>query len=414
MNASIMPLVKSAAAVSPELIQAAIPAGWTNPFFGYRLGLDWTGILDQVNDAIRQDGNELFSVIFGLMFFKGVLASLAGPAPTYDLQRVLATRNPREACMMNGMVNVVLYFPRYLMVAGLTVMALAFCMPELAAMPKPDFEKLLPIVLTRQVPAGVVGLLLAGLLAAFMSNFAATINAAPAYIVNDIYKRFVNPTASGRTEVRMSRIASVAVLLIGISLGLLTTRITGIMMWIVGALYGGYVMANVLKWYWWRFNGYGYFWGMMGGIVSAIAVPSLTELMLGHAINPLYTFPVIFGLSALGCVLGTLLTKPEDDAILISFYRSVRPWGFWGPILEKVRKEDPSFEPNPNFRRDMSNVAVGIIWQVSLAALPVYIVLRDWTWAGSIFCVVVVASTIMKYNWYDKLEKASPAGPEPA
>jgi solute:Na+ symporter, SSS family len=392
--------------VSPEMVQAAIPAGWTNPFFGYRLGLDWTGILDQVNDAIRQDGNELFSVIFGLMFFKGVLASLAGPAPTYDLQRVLATRNPREACMMNGMVNVVLYFPRYMMVAGLTVMALAFCMPELAAMPKPDFEKLLPIVLTRQVPAGVVGLLLAGLLAAFMSNFAATINAAPAYIVNDIYKRFINPTASGKTEVRMSRIASVGVLLVGISLGLLTTRITSIMMWIVGALYGGYVVANVLKWYWWRFNGYGYFWGMMGGIVSAIAVPSLTEHILGHAINPLYTFPVIFALSALGCVLGTLLTKPEDDAILISFYRSVRPWGFWGPILEKVRKEDQSFQPNPNFLRDMSNVAVGIIWQVSLAALPIYIVLHDWTWAVGIFCVVVVASTIIKYNWYDKLEKA--------
>jgi hypothetical protein len=204
----------------------------------------------------------------------------------------------------------------------------------------------------------------------------------------------------------MSRIASVVVLLVGISLGLLTTRITNIMMWIVGALYGGYVVANVLKWYWWRFNGYGYFWGMMGGIVSAITVPSLTEHILGHAINPLYTFPVIFALSVLGCVLGTLLTKPEDDAILISFYRSVRPWGFWGPILEKVRKEDPSFQPNPNFLRDMSNVAVGIIWQVSLAALPIYIVLRDWTWAGAIFCVVVVASTIMKYNWYDKLEKA--------
>jgi Na+/proline symporter len=392
--------------VSPEMVQAAIPAGWTNPFFGFRLGLDWTGVLDQVNDAIRQDGNELFSVIFGLMFFKGVLASLAGPAPTYDLQRVLATRNPREACMMNGMVNVVLYFPRYLMVAGLTVLALAFCMPELRAMAKPDFEKLLPIVLTRQVPAGVVGLLLAGLLAAFMSNFAATINAAPAYIVNDIYKRFINPNASGRTEVRMSRLASVGVLIVGISLGLLTTRITDIMMWIVGALYGGYVMANVLKWYWWRFNGYGYFWGMMGGIVSAITVPTIAEHILGRAINPLYTFPVIFALSVLGCVLGTLLTKAEDDAILKEFYRSVRPWGFWGPILEKVRQEDPSFEPNPNFRRDISNVAVGIIWQVSLAALPVYLVLRDWAWAGGIFCVVVVASTIMKYNWYDKLEKA--------
>ena len=65
-------------------------------------------------------------------------------------------------------------------------------------MDKPDFEKLLPIVLSQYIPAGVVGFLLAGLLAAFMSNFAATINAAPAYIVNDIYMRFINPAFDRR------------------------------------------------------------------------------------------------------------------------------------------------------------------------------------------------------------------------
>ena len=139
------------------------------------------------------------------------------------MQRVLATRNPREACMMNGLVNVVLYFPRYMMIAGLTSWRLAFCMPQLRAMDKPDFEKLLPIVLTQYVPAGVVGLLLAGLLAAFMSNFAATINAAPAYLVNDIYKRFINPHSSARTHVFLSRVASIVVLVIGILFGLLTT-----------------------------------------------------------------------------------------------------------------------------------------------------------------------------------------------
>ncbi|HEY2760819.1 MAG TPA: hypothetical protein VGI75_08750, partial [Pirellulales bacterium] len=167
------------AKVSPEMIANSVPQGWANPFFGWHLNLDWSEILPKVNDAIRNDGNEWFGIIFGLMFFKGILASLAGPAPNYDMQRVLATRTPREACLMNGMVNVVLYFPRYFMVTGITILALAFWMPELRAMEKPDFERLLPLVLTRDVPVGVVGLLLAGLLAAFMSNFAATINAAP-------------------------------------------------------------------------------------------------------------------------------------------------------------------------------------------------------------------------------------------
>src|SRR6185312_2495823 len=61
--------------VSPETIHHVIPAGWLNPFFGWKLDLDWKGILDKANDAIHSDGNELFGIIFGLMFFKGVLAS---------------------------------------------------------------------------------------------------------------------------------------------------------------------------------------------------------------------------------------------------------------------------------------------------------------------------------------------------
>jgi Na+/proline symporter len=394
--------------VSPEMIQAAVPAGWTSPFFGWKLGLDWTGILNQVNDAIKQDDNGFFGIIFGLMFFKGVLASLAGPMPNYDMQRVLATRDTREACLMSGLVNVVLYFPRYLMVTGLTVLALAFFMPQLHAMAKPDFEQLLPEVLSRYIPVGVVGLLLAGLIAAFMSNFAATINAAPAYLVNDIYKRFINPNSLPRTDVYLSRVASVVVLIAGIAFGLLTNRITDIMMWIVGALGGGYVMANVLKWIWWRFNGYGYFAGMMTGMVSAMFVPAMVDKFAGYNVNPLYTFPIILILSIVGCLLGTWLSEPEDEVILKNFYKNVRPWGFWGPIKAKVMQEDPGFQPNGDFWRDGVNVIVGIIWQLCLVALPIYIVLRMWNWMGVIFILLIVTSVFLKFTWYDKLEKAKP------
>ena len=395
------------AKVSPAMIEKVVPTGWANPFFGWKLGVDWTGIFDKVNDAIKADGNEFFMIIFGMMFFKGVLASLAGPAPNYDMQRILATRNPREASLMNGMVNVVLYFPRYMMITGITVLALAFCMTDLKAMDKPDFEKILPIVLTQYVPAGVVGFLLAGLLAAFMSNFAATINAAPAYIVNDIYKRFLNPGVAPKAQVAMSRVACVVVLAVGILFGLLATRITDIMMWIVGALYGGYVMANVLKWYWWRFNGYGYFWGMVSGILSAMFMPDLAKLVLGHPVsNSLYLFPAIFLISAVGCFVGTFLGKPEEEETLKSFYKTVNPWGFWGPIRAKVVQENPSFRPNPNFRRDTSNVMVGIVWQLCLTALPIYIVLQRWSWVGAIAATLLVTSAILKFSWYDKLEKA--------
>ena len=393
--------------VSPALIAHSIPAGWMNPFFGWKLNLDWSHILPTANAAFRADDNTLFSAIIGLMFFKGVLASLAGPAPNYDMQRILATRNPREAQLMNGMVTCVLMFPRYFMVAGITVIALAFCLPELQHMPTPDFEKLLPIVLTERIPTGVIGFLLAGLAAAFMSNFAATLNAAPAYVVNDVYKRFINPNAGPKKEVRLSRLVSLIFLVIGIVFGLVTTRITDVMMWLVGALYSGFVVANVLKWYWWRFNGYGYFWGMVTGVVGAMILPPIAEHVVGHSFNMIYTFPALFVISLLGCIAGTYWSEPEDEAVLKRFYKTVNPWGWWGPIRAKVMAEDPAFVPNHNATRDLTNVAVGIVWQLCLVSLPIYLVLRQWSWAGGIAALLVATSVYMKFNWYDRLEKAA-------
>ncbi len=395
--------------VSPDMIANNIPAGWMNPFFGLHHGLDWKGILDSANTALQKDGNELFGIIFGLMFFKGILASLAGPNPTYDMQRILATKSPREACLMNGCVTFVLMFPRYMMIAGITVLALAFCMPQMRGMETPDFEKILPLVLSEHVPTGVLGFLLAGLAAAFMSNFAATLNAAPAYVVNDIYKRFINANAGGKKEVAYSRITALVFLVIGIVCGLLSTSITSSMMFLVGALYGGVLTANLLKWYWWRFNGYGYFWGMITGISAALIAQTVVTKLPAPYNNMLYLFPAVLLLSLIGAIAGTLLTKPEDDEVLKKFYKQVNPWGFWGPIRDKVVVEDRSFVPNPNFGKDMFNVAVGIVWQLSLVVLPIFIVLRNWPVAGGVFAVFLVTSTIMKFNWYDKLEKDEPA-----
>jgi hypothetical protein len=72
-----------------------------------------------------------------------------------------------------------------------------------------------------------------------------------------------------------------------------------------------------------------------------------------------------------------------------------------------VQREDPSFVPNQNFVRDITNVAVGIIWQLSLVILPIYIVLQKWSWAGIALVVLVATSVYVKLNWYDRLEKAS-------
>jgi len=138
---------------------------------------------------------------------------------------------------------------------------------------------------------------------------------------------------------------------------------------------------------------------MATGIGAAMVVPVALP-----GLSALNSFPLILGLSLVGCIAGTLLTKAEDDAVLMEFYRRVRPWGFWGPIRDKVIAQDPTFKPNPDFLRDMFNVVVGIAWQTSLVAFPIYIVIRDYAIAGAAFAVVVATSITLKYTWYDHLK----------
>lgn len=377
----------------------AVPDGWLTPFFGARLELDWTTIIPQVNDKIASDGFSLFSIFFMMMIFKGVLVSLAGPAPNYDMQKILSTKSPREAALMSGSVSMILMPLRYFMIAGFGVLAvLNFDKLDLLVNGQIDFEQILPSAINEFVPTGILGLLLAGLLAAFMSTFAGTLNATQAYLVNDIYLKHVNPEASSKRISRINWLAGLGMVTVSIVLGFFAKDVNDILQWIVSGLYGSYVAANVLKWYWWRFNGAGFFWGMVGGLVPALSFRFIFEGTLD-----LYTFPVMLLIAVIGCIVGTLLTKPVDEEILKSFYRNVNPWGFWGPIKEKVLAEDPSFKPNSHFRQDAFNVVVGVIWQTSLVILPIYLVLQQGLPILVTAAITLVTSVILKRTWFDKL-----------
>lgn len=406
--------------VSPDMINNVVPEGWKSMSFSLNLNLDWSSVHSAVatkvvafNKWIETDGYSLFGLFFGMMVFKGLFVAAAGPAPNYDMQRILSTRSPKEAAKMNSLVSVVLNPTRYFMAAGLTVLALTnFDTLYKSSITSPDFEAILPEVLANYVPIGLLGLLMAGFIAAFMSNFAATVNAAPAYIVNDIYKRYINPNAAPRKYVRMSYVASVAIVVVGITAGFFVESINQVALWIVASLWGGYTAANVLKWYWWRFNGYGYFGGMVSGIATSLVLTLLNNLNLIPFLNnwplpsnpSMNSFPIIFLISIIGCVVATLLTEPESDEVLVKFYHNVRPWGFWKPVYERVVKIDPQFVANKNFKRDMSNILVGIAWQITLMAAPVFLVLREFPSLVICIAVLMLTSLILKFNWWDKLE----------
>jgi len=386
--------------VTSEQILAVVPDSWGNLWFGWELDLDWTGTsFEAINDRIAEDGFGLFGILFILMLFKGIFASIAGPVPSYDMQRILAARTPTEAAKMGFLTTIVLFIPRYLMIAAFAVLALVYLGPEISQMGSAvDFEQVLPMSIQKFLPVGLKGLLLAGLLAAFMGTFSAFVNSAPAYIVNDIYKKYINPYASEKKYIQLSIFSSLGLVILGIALGFYAKSLNQLTLWITAALYGGYAAANALKWIWWRFNGHGYFMGMLFGLIA-----STIKLLFFPEIVDIFIFPVILIISFIGCLLGTYLFPIDDMAAIKHFYKTTRPWGFWGPIKKAVMEEDPTFVPNEDLGKDSLNIFIGIIWQMAQVVIPIYFMIKNNTqmviWSG----VLILTSYLLKKLWWDKL-----------
>ncbi|MET0393600.1 MAG: sodium:solute symporter family protein [Chitinophagaceae bacterium] len=381
-----------------------VPDGWANPFFDWKLNLDWAPIVPDANKKIAGDGFGLFGIFFMMMLFKGIFASLAGPAPNYDMQKILSTRSPKDASKMSGFVSIILLPIRYSLIIGVTVLALLYYnQMNLQTGGVTDFEKILPAAINNFLPVGILGLVLTGLLGAFMGTFSGTLNAAQAYIVNDIYLKYVNPQASTKRIMSMNYLAGITIVTLGVLIGLMVQDVNTVLQWIVSGLYGGYIAANMFKWYWWRFNANGFFWGMMCGILPAIALAVLKHFGVISGLD-LYYWPLLFLLSLIGCFAGTYTVPATDPEVLKTFYKTVRPWGVWKPVHNAVMAENPAFEPNRRFRLDMFNVVLGIIGQCCLTILPMYVVL--WLKLPLLITVaiLVVIIVILKRTWWNKLE----------
>ena len=385
--------------VTPEALHAVIPNGWLDLAFTWELDLDWNDLIPAANNQIMADGWNLFTIFFMMMIFKGILISLAGPTPGYDMQRILAAKTPREAGLMSAIVSVC-QIPRWFMIVGITTLALVYFSNDLVAMgDNVDFELVLPWVISEFLPVGLVGFVLAGMLAAFMSTFDSTVNAGAAYLVNDVYKRYFNPNAPTGVYIKASYIASFLIVAVGIAFGFMSESVNSVTQWIVSGLFGGYTAPNILKWHWWRFNGFGYFYGMIAGVLAALIMPmALPEL------SPLNAFPFILILSGIAGIGGSLMTAPDDDKTLQEFYKNVRPWGFWKPILNKIQSSDANVRKNDKFYRDMFNILIGMVWQINMVLVPIYLLVYEYT-AFSVSLILTIGTTlILKKNWYDKLD----------
>jgi Na+/proline symporter len=203
-----------------------------------------------------------------------------------------------------------------------------------------DDEAAYPEMMLRFLPAGLLGLMAASFLAAFMSTIDTHVNLASSYLVNDLYRRFLRSDESQQHYVRAGRVTGPLVLALALVFAAASDSVRG-MFDVFTALFSGVGIVYLLRWLWWRINA----WSEISALTtSGLATWALERWpLLGADLLPAQLVQggepvfagkllIIVAVSALVVFPVTLLTPPVEAGQLRLFYERVRPIGFWGPL----------------------------------------------------------------------------------
>jgi Na+/proline symporter len=337
----------------------------------------------------------LFGIAIMFYLFKVTLEGASG-AGGYMLQRYFAAKSDREAGLLSLFWTVLLAF-RWPLIASFAMLGIYHGIETGTVIADP--ELVLPTVIKNYIPVGVKGLLIAGLMAAAMSTFDSTVNAGAAYWVKDLYQTYLRPNASEKDLILQSRLASLVIVLLALLFSLTITNINEIWGWITMGIGAGMFIPQVIRWYWWRFNGYGFAIGTAVGMAAAV----LTKAF-GGPIAEYNSFLIASGSSLVGCILGTYLTPPTESAVLSNFYKVTRPFGFWGSVRTEI-PPDVLNQINEENRRDIIAIFFAVPWQVVLFLTGMMIVMKQWSNVFNLFGLLVVLSAGLYWFWYRHLSK---------
>jgi len=378
-------IVKAIGMSSYEKVAREVPPEW----FDFAPMWRW----EHLDKWPITEGFSLFFLLTLVLVTKGVFLSAGGPQQLYDMQRFLSARNPREASKA-GMLWGIAMTPMFMVSAAVGVIGLVEYGGNLA-----HPEDLYPVVIGTKLPVGIKGLVLAGLLSAFMSTFASTVNAGASYLVRDGYQHFLRPKASARELIHASRACSALVIVAGIAVGMQARDINAIFEWIMMTLGTAVLMPNVLRWFWWRFNGTGFAVGTLAGVIASVAVA------LWYSDAPLHeTFPILFGMSTVTSVIASLLTPPTEMETLKDFYCRIRPAGWWGPVKRAVAAEGKIADlPKDTFRMDIATAIIGGVGLQALFLTSTYATTHQWSALSWSLVVVAVCAVVLYFTWYKHL-----------
>ena len=276
----------------------------------------------------------------------------------YIAQRMLAAKDENHAIGATFFFNVMNYALRpwpWILVA----LASLVVFPDIAsiqeAFPNIAEDKLgndlaYSAMLTK-LPSGLLGLVLASLVAAYMSTISTQLNWGSSYIVYDFYKQQINPKASEKRLVAVGRISTVVLMVISASIALLLQNALQLfnLLLVFGA---GTGLIFILRWFWWRINAWSEISAMFAsGIVSLVlAVPSIDTYLFDatEGIFPTWAkFLLVVGVTSAVWIAATFITKPENNEILRSFYKKIQPGGpGWSKVVDEAEREGVTLKDN--------------------------------------------------------------------
>lgn len=301
----------------------------------------------------------------------------------YIAQRMLAAKNENHAIGATFFFNIMHYALRpwpWIIVALASLVVYPDLSSIQAAFPNISESKLghdlaYSAMLTK-LPSGLLGLVLASLIAAYMSTISTHLNWGASYVVNDLYKQQIDPFASEKKLVLVGRVTTVILMIVSAMLALLLTNAMQLFNLIL--MFGaGTGLLFILRWFWWRINAWSEISAMISsGIISIALNNSTLNLILFQSTNSIFPtwgkYPFIVLLTTLVWIFVTVITKPESDEVLITFYNKISPGGNgWNRIKNLAKNTSPE---STNNKTNSSNLTLGI-YAMLLGSVVIYGVL---------------------------------------
>jgi SSS family solute:Na+ symporter len=249
----------------------------------------------------------------------------------YVAQRVLAAKDERHGLLATLWFNIAHYALRpwpWILVGFVALIKY----PGLAN-PEEGYVRVMVDVL----PSPMKGLLVATFAAAYMSTIGTHLNWGASYLVNDVYLRFIKPGASDHARVIASRMATVTLMLLSLVVMAYLKSVEQGWKLLIG-LGAGTGLVFILRWYWWRINAWSEISAMAASFVTSIGL-HLAHVDSGNTSSPDYAIAMLMttAVSTAVWLTVTMLTPPEDEAVLERFYRRVRPGGVgWRRVSQRL------------------------------------------------------------------------------